>query len=57
VAPRAESVPTGKLIRQEQFLYSPVLLCIYLTLLQIIFLNKVDGVHNNYRALRVWLLS
>jgi hypothetical protein len=35
VASRAASVPTCKLIRQEQFLYFPVLLCMYLTLLQI----------------------
>jgi hypothetical protein len=35
VAPRAASVSACKLVRQEQFLYSPVLKCMYLNFLQL----------------------
>jgi hypothetical protein len=40
VAPRTASVSACKLVRQEQFLYFPILKCMYLNLLQINFYKK-----------------
>jgi hypothetical protein len=47
VAPRAASVSACKLVRQEQFLYFPVLKCMYLNLLQINFYKKMRLIKTN----------